>query len=402
MKKTVNRLFLALVALALLLGGGLTLLRERSAPATALFWEQRAPEPAPALSKSALWSGEYFTGLDAFLSDRFPGRDVLIRLDTRLDLALKRPVVHGVALGDGAIFPFHGFSTWDVSYLADNAQTMAQGLAALRDQAAAYGGRLYYVGVPQQYSYFHAKYPSYLDDRQWLLSQSHDAFAQALAGQAIPFVDMAARFDALGHPDEYYSPTDHHYTYLGALETYAALMETVNADTGWDLPVTTPDDLDLTALPNPFLGSQNRKVYGLYPTDEKLLVGQLRDPIPFTRTDNGQPVDPTLYDLPSDGESQVAYTLYMGGDVAETVIETHRPGLPKCLIWGDSFTNALETVLWTSFDETRSLDLRHYTAKTLSEYIADYRPDVIICLRDDTAYTDLTGNGAFAAQTSEP
>ena len=387
MKKAINILFLAAVVLALCVGGFYTFQEDR----TTLFYENRAVEPCPELSRAGLWSGTYFTQLDSFFSDCFVIRDDLIALDTRLDLALCRPVIHGVALGDGAIFPFHGFSTWSTGYLARDAQTMAGRLAQVRDLAAAYGGRIYYVGVPQQYSYYQDKYPDYLDDHQWVLSEIRTQFSAALNARDISFIDMAQRFDQLGHPDEFYSPTDHHYTYLGALETYGTLMDRINADTGWDLPVTTQEDLELIDLPNPFLGSQNRKLYGLWLTVETLTIGHLKKTIPFTRIDNGMNVEPSVYALPADSQEQVTYFLYMGGDVAETVIQTGRPELPKCLIWGDSFTNALETVLWTCFDETRSLDLRYYTAKTLSEYIAEYQPDVIICLRDDTAYLDLSG-----------
>ncbi len=395
MKKTVNILFLTLVVLGLCLGGGLTLWGAREASSTPLFWENRSRKAAPELSRQTLWSGSFFTDLDGYFSDRFPGRDALITLDAQLDLTLGRPVVHGVAQGEGALFPFHGYHRWEVGYTATDAQKMAQKLSAIRDAAASYGGRLYYVGVPQQYSYYHDKYPAYMDNRQWLLTPTSEAFSAALAQADIPFVDMAQRFDALGHPDAFYLPSDHHYSCQGALETYRTVIDTVNADTGWDLPVTSPEDLELTALPNPFLGSQNRKLYGLWPTEERLVVGTLKTPIPFTRKDNGQEVASTLYDIPEDPREWVTYNVYMGGDVAETVIETNRPQLPKCLIWGDSFTNALETLLWTSFDETRSLDLRHYTGKTLSEYIAEYQPDVILCLRDDSSYTSLIGNGDF-------
>ena len=386
MKRTVNLIFLAAAALALALGGVRTLRRDRAV----LYYENRMAASAPAPSREALGSGAYFTGLDDFLSDRFAGRDTLIALDTRLDLALGRPVVHGVALGRDAIFPFHGYNTWETGYRAQYAQTMADRLAQVRDQAAAYGGKFYYIGVPEQYSYFHDKYPAYMDDRQWLLSADRAYLAAALAERDIPFVDMAQRFDALGHPDALYSATDHHYTYLGALETYWAVMDAVNADAETPLPVTAREDLTLTDLPNPFLGSHDRMLYGLWPTHEALTIGTLNTPIPFTRRDNGAETAPSLYALPQDEEKTVSYTVYMGGDIGETVIQTNRPDLPKCLIWGDSFTNALETVLWTSFDETRSLDFRYYTGKTLSEYIAAYQPDVILCLRDDTTYLDLS------------
>ena len=43
----------------------------------------------------------------------------------------------------------------------------------------------------------------------------------------------------------------------------------------------------------------------------------------------------------------------------------------------------------------RSLDLRYYTEKTLSEYIREYRPDVVLCIRDDLNYLSTEGNGDF-------
>ena len=84
------------------------------------------------------------------------------------------------------------------------------------------------------------------------------------------------------------------------------------------------------------------------------------------------------------------YLVYMGGDKGETILRTDRPELPKVLIFGDSFTNALETLLYPSFDEMRSLDLRHYNSKTLWDYIEDYQPDIVLDIRDDSSWGDPT------------
>ena len=86
------------------------------------------------------------------------------------------------------------------------------------------------------------------------------------------------------------------------------------------------------------------------------------------------------------------YNLYMGGDFGETILETNRPELPDVLIFGDSFTNPLETLFYTGFDETRSLDLR-YNDVSLLDYVAEHRPDVVLCVRDDTSYLSAEGNG---------
>ena len=60
----------------------------------------------------------------------------------------------------------------------------------------------------------------------------------------------------------------------------------------------------------------------------------------------------------------------------------------------DSFTNALETLLYASFDETHILDLRHYTEKSLKDYISKYRPDIVLCIQNNTFYYTATGNSA--------
>ena len=83
----------------------------------------------------------------------------------------------------------------------------------------------------------------------------------------------------------------------------------------------------------------------------------------------------------------------MGGDVAETIIDTGRPSLPSVLIYGDSFTNPVETLLYYSFDTMRSIDLRGYKTMSLTDYIETYKPDIVICIRDYESLLSLDGIG---------
>ena len=106
-------------------------------------------------------------------------------------------------------------------------------------------------------------------------------------------------------------------------------------------------------------------------------------------------MEAALYDLPDNETQTVTYNVYMGGDIAETVIQTNRPDLPSLLIFGDSFTNPLETLFYTAFNETRALDLRYYTEQTIQAYISAYQPDLVLCIRDNTAYLTAEGNGAI-------
>ena len=92
----------------------------------------------------------------------------------------------------------------------------------------------------------------------------------------------------------------------------------------------------------------------------------------------------------------LTYNLFMGGVIANTVIDTHREELPSILIYGDSFTNAMECVAYLSFDEMHSLDLRHYHEMSLEGYIQKFQPDVVVCIRDYEVLLEVGNNGGGA------
>lgn len=391
MKKLADKLFVIFAGLFLL---GVLAGTVRKVGAETSYYENRALAAMPQLTYETLSHGEYASNVQKFLTDRAFGRTAALKTGTWVKLnLLRQSVVNKVVDAGDVLLQFHGFDTFGTGDVADKAAERGQALGDLSEFISDCGGSFLYVGVPEQYSYFGGSYPDYLDSRQWYLSVIHREFAAALGANDVEFVDMVQAFADMGNPAGLYSATDHHYNYYGMLETYHALMERVNSVTGYALPVLGESDLTLRELPNAFLGSRNRELYALRPMSDRLVIGELNDPIPFTRWDNGHDSAPSVYAMPSYDGDTVTYSVYMGGDVGETRIRTDRPELPSALIFGDSFTNALETVLYASFNETRSLDLRHYTEMSLREYIAEYKPDVVICLCNDTGYLSTEGNG---------
>ena len=361
----------------------------------ALYYENRALSAPPELNTEDLLSGDYFSRWDGWLTDHVAGRERLLKLNTWLDYRLlDRPAVNGIVEGAGGVlFPFQAYGTWDLDYLAGDAAAICDDLAALDELVTSYGGRFYYVGLPLQNAFYYDRYPDYLENRYWHISAMTEAFAGAMADRGLIFLDLEPVLRAAQTEERpLYAASDHHFNYYGAYLAYRTVMERITADLGRDLPVLTTDDLAFEDLPNPFLGSRDRKLYGLWPGSEALTIGVQRDPVAFDRTDNGAPVPAQVFRLPATEAETVDYNVYMGGDVAETVLSTHRPELPDLLIFGDSFTNPLETLFYTVFDETRSLDLR-YTDVSLLDDVAEHRPDVVLCVRDDTSYLSAEGNG---------
>ena len=357
--------------------------------------ENRTLAQMEELTPQTLWDGTFANSVEPTLQDHAAGRNTLLKLSAWMDMELfHRPVVNQVIPAEGMLLSWNPYETPDPELIQQQADAMAGQLGALRDVVESYGGKFYYVAVPGQYTYFEETHSDFLNNRATYTDLEIPAFQQAMEEQGVTLIEMGEILAQQGNPPEYYSTVDYHYTFGGAYATYLAILERINQDFDHSLTVLDEDSLVRETLPNPYLGSRARKVFGLWETDEKLEIGLPSQPIPFSRTDNGQEVPATVYTLPGNDTDEVAYAAYMGGDIAETVIDTGRDELPSLLIYGDSFTNPVEGLMYYSFDEMRTIDLRHYKDMTLADYIALYQPDVVVGIRDYESLLSTDYNGS--------
>lgn len=360
---------------------------------TSAYYENRALAEWPEITAEGILDGSLAQSLETWYSDHAPGRATLLKMDTFLSMdVLHRPVVNDIVTTQDVLVPFLDYSEYTPAAYEATVSSMSEPFSKLNQYIEETGGSFYFVGFPEQRIYFEDEFPDYLNNHENEAEAADTIFREALEDEGIAFLDMGEVYDDLGHPADFYSAVDHHYNYYGAYAAYRSILDTLAAD-GWDLPVLTEEDFTFRELPNPYIGSRNRKLYNLWPNQDRAVIAEVQDPVAYTRYDNGEPSDKPLYVLPAAEDLPTTYNLYMGGDFGETILETNRPELPDVLVFGDSFTNALETLLYNSFDEMRSLDLRHYTDKTLRDYIADYQPDIVICVMNDTFYYTPTGNG---------
>lgn len=350
--------------------------------------EQRSLAQRPPVWWADLVSGEFGRKAESYLSDQFPARDRWVRYYTALNLrVLGKTAMNGVVVGrDGVLLADLSSNKefTEAQIAAELDATMAQ-FEELDGLVRSYGGTLLVVGHPTKSSFLQADYPSgfgFPDD----LARIAPRYFAALDAHGIANLDTAAVFDAHRSEKLYYL-TDHHWTLRGAYLTYAATMERLGV---------TPlreSDLDMVTLPNEFVGSLNRKIAMESPKVEKVTLATPKVPIPYTRVQDGK-TSSSLFRAHPKGKA-IAYGIYDQGDRAEVVIDTDRPALPTLLLVGDSFTNAVETLIWTGFDESRYLDLRHYTKTSLLEYVEKYKPDFVVTLVRDERYLYRNGNGLF-------
>ena len=361
------------------------------------YYENRNLSAFPEISVESIANGKVFGELETMFCDYAAWRTPALKAVTWADLnVFHRPVVNDIVVTDDALLEQLYTMPDTADDIARKAADVTADNAALRDQIEAYGGHYCYIAVPCQYAYYEDEYPSYLENRSAYTAAELAALNSAMDAQGITHVDMGPVFDSLGHLPAFSSKVDNHYGLRGAYETYRAAVQALNDAYG--LALSFPEegaDVTFSALPNPYMGSRTRKLLGLRGSDEKLLTASFAEDILFTRFDNGAAAEATVYALPGSDAEPLTYGLYMGGDIAETVIRTDRPELPNALIFGDSFTNPVECLAYYSFNELRSVDLRHYTVQSLSDYIAAYQPDVVLCVRDYQSLLLREFNGDF-------
>ena len=379
-----KKAFLTLFLAALFTGGVLTFALCTRSSGWSLY-ENRALAGAPDITAKSILFGAAAAQLEDCLRDHFVLREKLLKLATRLSLLRRQAVTNGVVSTSDALLPEPLQKTADPAQLAADAQTIAARIAAVQKTVGSYGGTLLYIHVPEQRSVLRDRYPDWMPSDGAYLDAASAALLDALRAQNVPTLDLT---DALRQNAEMlYFSTDHHFDLRGANLVYQTVCRQPQVQL---LGVTALQNTIFEAK-NPFLGTYGRELFAQSPLTESL---QIYTPtVPYTRFDNGQPSDTPLIAVPENAQTTVFYAAYMGGDIGETILQTNRPELPSVLLVGDSFTNPVETLLYQSFDETRSLDFRHYSDKTLTEYLQAYQPELVLILRDDVSCLTLTGNG---------
>lgn len=363
-------------------------------------FENRKLAQMPVFSKASLISGEYFSKWEPYLSDHIYGRNTWIKSYTFMNMmVLGKANINNIVIGkDGFLLPFFDYNgKYDIINSEANLDKMAKQMKELRDKLEEQGNEFYFVGIPSQASYHRSEYPKHLQNNTQLMDKTEKLLFDKLNQLNVKHINMNEVFHKAANV-EYYYKTDHHYNFEGAYVTYYEIIRNLQQGGVSNIqPPMEKNEMDIVTLPNPFGGSRNRQIYFMVTADEKLKVSYPKNKIAFEKFTNGKK-DNRLYYLAENGKDMINYGVYMGGDWAETVIRTNNDKLPNLLLFGDSFTNAIEPLLYTHFNETRILDLRHYNKMSLYEYIDKYKPDIVLMVRDDLNYGNFEGNGSFEGE----
>ncbi len=358
--------------------------------------ENRTLAHFPAFSLSAFASGEFQSGLESALGDQYPGgeeiKDAVLTAQNGISAwegALLRAVFPVSAASYEEITPGYYHFAGDAHRIVEKPWPQGGDEAALSRQAEPFNEL---TGV-KKYVYFIRN------------SRSQD-FTKTDRENGGAYDRIRAAYHADGYAcfsaEDYgafcnlFYQTDHHWNHIGADRGYREILAMILPG---EEPLGPDREWTFDAV---FNGSYARQTKALC-AEEKFAAYSY--PVPKMKVTlsgkKGQYGHAALYEknkFPTD-ELRNHYAYYYGGDYGEILIDNGHAKGRNLLLIADSYSNPINMLLASHFDQTCIIDLRYYRQDMGGEldwasYAAAHEIDTVLMLGDIALYAGAWKEGA--------
>ena len=303
--------------------------------------ENRMLAEMPALTGEAVWTGDYTEGLAAYVRDRIPLRETLLKIKSLAEYATLKKENNNV------IAAKNGYLIKRFCYNEEQLKQFEKNLAAaerLCREAEAYGKPPVFVCAPRAMDVLGFLCPSFGEPYDvWAMAEEHGTLSltgalreKAEEGQAIWF------------------KTDHHWTTLGAYYAYAELGEALGY-------VPFPREaFEEQLVSDDFWGTTYSACLLPVTRPDKVVSMRFAGDEEFVCTDVSTGTVYRGFYRPEALESKDKYEYFLGRNVAHLRIakDPARPR-PSLVIVKDSYAQSLVPFLARHYD-IELIDLRYF------------------------------------------
>lgn len=323
--------------------------------------ENRTLSQKPEMTAEDVQSGKFMTDYETYITDQFPGRDMLVAMKSIVEKLAGKQENNDVFFGQD-------------NTLINRLETPSQeDLDKKQGYINALGENLevpvYFGLIPSAATVWADRLPTGAD------TADETAIIQDLYAGLNSDIDTLPLVETLldQKDQDLYYRTDHHWTSRGAYYGYKTLMETMNLS-----PVSL-EDYQETVVSEEFYGTtfSSSGVRWLPPDSISTFVPE-KESIKVTSNFTGTPVEGALY-VPSFLEVKDKYSYFLGGIQPLCIIETEHTDAPSVLVIRDSYSDALAPYLTENFSEIHLLDLRFYNSG-VSGYVQSAGLDQVVVL----------------------
>lgn len=321
--------------------------------------ENRALQEMPTFSVGNLLSGDYTADLAEYISDQFPARDTFVAAKAYSELLLGKRENNGIIYGKNNTLIA---KTEAGDRLDDN-------LSAVKEFENATGTPVYLGILPSTADVFAENLPgSYNTESNQKIWQQFFSQTESLNLTAINL------YDPLCEKNNYYR-TDHHYTTLGAYQTYELLSGALGFE------AKSIDFFKRDTVSKNFCGTSMRTSAFYLALKDEITLFRYDGDNDYTVTADGE--DISLYDM-SKLNTTDQYAVFLGGNHARVDISSGE-NKPKLLIIRDSFADSLAPFLALHYDLTL-IDLRYYN-DNVQQLTLDENFDCVLILQSITEFS---------------
>lgn len=340
-----NRSNLALTGLFLVLVFGISIASMVNPVRAFSENENRYLAQSPEFSLKRLYSGEFTSDYETFITDQFVARDTWIGLKTMTERAMQKQDINGVYFGkDGYLIEKHSDADIDQETADRNAGRLVDFVKKYSELLGE--DRVHAMIVPTASEILKDKLPPFA------AGYDQETYVEQIASQ-LPENSLVNVGQVLkNHSSEYiFYRTDHHWTSLGAFYAYQEWA----AACGFQ-PMAE-EDFEIETVTDEFYGTIYSKVNVDVKPDEIKLY---RTGLPYSVIYNMDgKVKDGLYDW-EKLETKDKYAVYLGGNNALVQIDTQAGNGRKLLIIKDSFAHSFAPFAVNHFEQTYMVDFRYF------------------------------------------
>lgn len=320
--------------------------------------ENRMLQTLPEFSFKDLFSGEFMTDFEDYVTDQFPLRDKWISLKARTELATGKDQNNGIYLCENQqlleCFTYPSQEALDTNLQAVNA------LAEKNDIP------VYFALIPSSAEIYSELLPEGAPN-----DSQRELIEYAYSASPANCIDVYSALEEHAGEKIYYR-TDHHWTSLGAYYGYTAIAQAMGFE-----PVALNSYTEKVVTQD-FLGTVYSSSGFSWIEPESISTYVEQGSAVITNYPSGSAVESSLY-VESFLQEKDKYSYFYGGNTPLLTIQTENTDAPSLLIIRDSYMDSLSPFMFEHFSNIHIIDLRYFRT-SLSAYIQQNNIDnILVC-----------------------
>lgn len=306
--------------------------------------ENRSLTQLPNLTASSVFSGDYMTQFEQYMSDQIWGRDMFVSLKTFLNRTMGKNDQNGIYIGkDGWLFEKP--TKYDEKRLAKTTDAISN-----FSKNCKIDNRML-VLVPNSTEIVYSKLPYQLsfDSQKKQIEKIYSTMSKDMS-----CIDVEQMMEKEENVEKLFYKNDHHWTSYAAKETFDLIAKTWKLDTN-EIKYQT------YTLSDSFFGTLSSSI-GIkeQPDVIQAIIPEKSAGTYIIQNSSQKTKSASMFDL-SKLESSNQYEVFLGGNFSKLTITTTSKTENKLLIFKDSYANCMLPMMTPFFSKITVIDARFFS-----------------------------------------